>query len=110
VERRAGLELLQARERRARALEGRRVDLHVLHEPVAVLVKSWEPPLLELQDFLRALRDAVGDGRVVALVPVARGAQGEPAAPGDGALAPWRRAVEQSGDPWLLLHARAEAA
>jgi hypothetical protein len=79
-------------------------------EPIAVLVKSWEPPLLELQDFLRALRDAVGDGRVVALVPVAAGAQGEPSAPGDAALAPWRRAVEQSGDPWLLLHARAEAA
>ena len=73
--------------------------------PVAVLVKSWEPPLLELQDFLRALRSALGDGRVVALVPLARDARGEPAAPTDASLQTWRRAVEQSGDPWLLLHA-----
>jgi hypothetical protein len=73
--------------------------------PVAVLVKAWEPPLLELQDFLAALRDALGDGRVVALVPVARDARGEPVAPDAGVRATWRRAVEQSGDPWLLLHA-----
>jgi hypothetical protein len=74
-------------------------------EVVAVLVKAWEPPLLELMDFLRELRAAQGDGRVVALVPLAQAPDGTPAVPRAEALAPWRLAVEQSADPWLVLHA-----
>lgn len=74
-------------------------------ELVAVLVKVWEPPVLELQDFLRELRAALGDGRVVALVPLAQDAAGRPGLPDAAALGPWRRAVEQAGDPWLVLHA-----
>jgi len=74
-------------------------------EVVAVLVKAWEPPLLELQDFLRELRAALGDGRIVALVPVAQDAAGGPALPLEAALGPWQSAVLRSGDPWLVLHA-----
>jgi hypothetical protein len=74
-------------------------------EVVAVLVKAWEPPLLELADFLHELRAALGDGRVVALVPLAQDASGQPALPSASALGPWRNAVLQSGDPWLALHA-----
>ena len=73
-------------------------------EIVAVLVKAWEPPLLELMDFLRELRAALGD-RVVALVPLAQAADGAPTVPRPSVLAPWRTAVEQSADPWLVLHA-----
>ena len=70
-----------------------------------MLVKAWEPPLLELADFLHELRAALGDGRVVALVPLAQDASGKPALPSASALGPWRNAVLQSGDPWLALHA-----
>jgi hypothetical protein len=73
-------------------------------EVVAVLVKAWEPPLLELHDFLRELRAALGDGRVVALVPLAQDAAGAPVLPDGAALGPWRSAVLRSGDPWLVLH------
>ena len=75
------------------------------HEIVAVLVKAWEPPLLELMDFLRELRAALGDGRVVALVPLAQAPDGAPVVPRAAALGPWRTAVEQSADAWLVLHA-----
>jgi hypothetical protein len=74
-------------------------------EVVALLVKAWEPPLLELSDFLRDLRAALGDGRVVALVPIAQEPGGGPARPSEPALVPWRSAVSRSGDPWLVLHA-----
>jgi hypothetical protein len=75
-------------------------------QAIAVLVKAWEPPLGELLDFLRALRSALGDGRLVALVPIARDAAGAPATPDAASLAIWRRAAEHSGDPWLVVHAR----
>jgi len=74
-------------------------------EIVAVLVKAWEPPLLELMDFLRELRATLGDGRVVALVPLAQAPDGAPVVPRAAALGPWRTAVEQSADAWLVLHA-----
>jgi hypothetical protein len=73
-------------------------------EVVAVLVKAWEPPLLELHDFLGDLRAALGDGRLVALVPLAQDASGAPALPDAAAIGPWRSAVVRSGDPWLVLH------
>lgn len=74
-------------------------------EGVAVLVKAWEPPVLELMDFLRELREVLGEGRVVAVVPLALDAAGQASAPGEASLRTWRRALEQSGDPWLVLHA-----
>ncbi len=77
---------------------------------VAVVVKAWEPPVLELQDFLRELRMARGDGRIVALAPLALDTAGEPAAPDAAALATWQHALAQSSDPWLVLHAPEAAA
>jgi len=74
-------------------------------ELVAVVVKSWEPPVLELQDFLRELRAALGDGRVVALAPLALDAAGEPCVPDAAALSIWQHALARSNDPWLVLHA-----
>jgi hypothetical protein len=67
-------------------------------------VKAWEPPVLELQDFLGELRAALGDGRGVALVPLALDAQGEPCAPEPALLATWEHALARSRDPWLVLH------
>jgi hypothetical protein len=79
-------------------------------ELVAVVVKAWEPPVLELQDFLRALRTALGAGRVVALVPLALDAAGEPSVPDAAARAIWQHALARSSDPWLVLHAAGDAA
>lgn len=77
---------------------------------IAVVVKAWEPPVLELQDFLRELRTALGEGRVVALAPLALDAAGLPSAPDAAALAIWRHALARSDDPWMVLHAPEGAA
>jgi hypothetical protein len=79
-------------------------------EIVAVVVKAWEPPVLELHDFLRELRDALGDGRVIALAPLAIDADGAPMPPDAALLATWRQALSRSSDPWLVLHAPEDAA
>src|SRR5690606_9320309 len=36
---------------------------------VVVLVKSWEPPMGELTDFLANLRSAMGKGRTITVLP-----------------------------------------
>lgn len=72
----------------------------------AFLVKAWEPPLLELVDVLAGLRDALGDGAPVWVLPLAEDA-------GDGLrLADaesgrtWRRRLDATGDPWLAVRLR----
>ena len=70
---------------------------------VVVLVKAWEPPLLEAVDFLRDLRDAVGDGVPMVVVPLDRGEDGrmETADAESQGVIQWRKRVRASGDPWL---------
>ncbi|MGH8658199.1 MAG: DUF2868 domain-containing protein, partial [Gammaproteobacteria bacterium] len=43
------------------------------HHPIVLLVKSWEPPLLEFLDFIRDLRLAIGPRRILKVVPVGLG-------------------------------------
>ncbi|MEM7626985.1 MAG: DUF2868 domain-containing protein [Planctomycetota bacterium] len=59
---------------------------------VRVVVKAWEPPILELLDFLRDLRTALRDDTVIEVMPV-----------GDGDRAVWRKKLASVGDPWLRL-------
>ncbi|MEO1235421.1 MAG: DUF2868 domain-containing protein [Planctomycetota bacterium] len=59
---------------------------------VSVVVKGWEPPVLELLDFLRDLRAALGGGRAITVTPI-----------GDGDLDVWRQQLGTLGDPWLTL-------
>jgi hypothetical protein len=68
---------------------------------IAVLVKSWEPPLLELIDFLKELRNAVGPGREVVVLAVALDTDGALEAPPDRALDVWQRQLSRARDPWL---------
>jgi hypothetical protein len=70
-------------------------------QAVAILVKAWEPPLMEFIDFVRLLRHNLGDGRPIIVLPVGidTGARLHPAE--DGQLGIWRRKVSQVGDPWL---------
>ena len=68
---------------------------------VAIVVKAWEPPLLEFVDFARALRHALGRGRMILVMPVGVDPAGAPAAPSDSQRGVWQRKLTQLGDPWL---------
>jgi hypothetical protein len=73
--------------------------------PVLFVVKSWEPPVHELLDFLAELRAALGGGRAILVAPLALDASGRPAAPAARDAAQWRRALDRLGDPWTSVHA-----
>lgn len=72
---------------------------------VALLVKGWEPPLLELLDFLRDLRRAGGSRRILMVVPLgleqAGGGDWQPL-PAAG-LERWQRRLRSLGDPGLVV-------
>ena len=59
---------------------------------VRVVVKAWEPPVLEVLDFLRDLRAAMAESDAIEVMPV-----------GDGDRAVWKKKVGGVGDPWLRL-------
>ena len=63
-----------------------------------VLTPAWEPPLLELLDFLGELRQHVGDSAIV-VAPVPDG----PRAVTDVERDTWTRAVGRLGDPKLYV-------
>ena len=70
---------------------------------VVIYAKAWEPPLLELVDFVRAARRAIGEGPMIVVRPVGRGGGG---AAGDDAvdemtMRVWRQRFAGVGDPWL---------
>ncbi|MBN2506647.1 MAG: DUF2868 domain-containing protein [Verrucomicrobia bacterium] len=73
---------------------------------VALLVKSWEPPVLDVADFLHDLRGALGAARPVLVVPVALDEAGRLRAPRDADAVQWRKQVRGLGDaafvvrPW----------
>lgn len=62
---------------------------------VLVLVKGWEPPLLDCIDFLVALRARIGPTPSILVVPL--GLDGEAA--DDDATAAWVHAIARLGDP-----------
>ncbi len=66
-----------------------------------LLVKAWEPPILEVLDLLEELRAACGEGRPILVLPLDRDGKGELApARGDDART-WVRRLDAVGDPWL---------
>lgn len=60
--------------------------------PVAVVVRGFEPPVLEIVDFLRDVRGALGEGREIVV-----GLVGADAAHRHT----WQRRLAKVGDPWL---------
>ncbi len=74
-------------------------------EPGAVVVftPAWEPPLLELLDFLSELRRRVGAEHSIVVAPVADGAREVTAVERDT----WARAVGRLRDPRLYVEANA---
>jgi hypothetical protein len=73
--------------------------------PVLVVAKAWEPPVLELLDFIGELRDAVGAERAIVLAPLMAGEGDRPAAASEPEASQWRRAVDRLADPWTSVYA-----
>ncbi len=69
---------------------------------VVVACKAWEPPLLELRDFLHVLRETLPARTVIAVVPVEI-ADDALVAPAARHVAQWRDALRGIGDPYLVL-------
>jgi hypothetical protein len=75
---------------------------------VLVLVKAWEPPLMEFLDFLKTLRSALGGETMIVVYPVGLDDSGGlgPAAPAQLKL--WRGKLAGIGDGWLRVTANRE--
>lgn len=72
---------------------------------LVVLTPAWEPPVLELLDFLTALRARVGDGVSIVVVPLPDGNVPVTAAERET----WQRAVGRLDDPRLYVEVGVEA-
>jgi hypothetical protein len=72
--------------------------------PVLVVTKAWEPPVLELLDFIGELRAAVGEERAIVIAPLMAAADGNVAPPSEPDASQWRRAVDRLGDPWTSVY------
>jgi hypothetical protein len=71
--------------------------------PIIVLVRGWEAPLLDLQDFIQALRAKVGPQCSLIVVPV--GANGDITSEAQRSI--WSRWAARVGDPALYLESGA---
>jgi hypothetical protein len=98
-----GLEILDIVEAGAGRLEADRAALDHLEidrsQTLIVFTPAWEPPLLELRDFLAELRQRMGPGVSIVVAPVPDG----PRAVTEVERAMWRRAVAQLADPKTYL-------
>lgn len=68
---------------------------------VVLLVKRWEPPMLETLEFLKALRLAVGERVPIWVCPLAEDAEGRRVSDDPEHLSQWVRRLRTLGDPWL---------
>jgi hypothetical protein len=64
-----------------------------------VFTPAWEPPLLELLDFLAELRRRIGSAVSIVVAPVPDG----PRAVNDVERATWTRAIARLADPKLYV-------
>jgi hypothetical protein len=98
-----GLEISDIAEAGAGRLATDRAALeHLATDPSRTLVvftPAWEPPLLELRDFLTELRQRIGPAASIVVAPVPDG----PRAVTDVERATWHRAIAQLADPKLYL-------
>jgi hypothetical protein len=68
-------------------------------QPLIVFTPAWEPPLLELLDFLAELRRRIGAAASIIVAPVPDG----PRAVNDVERATWTRAIARLADPRLYV-------
>ena len=78
-------------------------------EPILILVKGWEPPLMEFMDFLASLRRALGQPPPIIVLPVGLDeTTGELPPASVDQLKRWRNKVAEIGDPWLRVASNLE--
>lgn len=70
---------------------------------VAVLVKAWEPPLMEMTDYLRELRGVLPDGRPILVFPLGAGKDTELRPGADRHADIWKHYLNTSEDPWIRI-------
>lgn len=70
-----------------------------LHGIVRVVTKAWEPPLLELHDYLTALRAHIGADASIVIQPCGEGQ----ASPDPQDLAVWRTSLARLDDPGIYV-------
>jgi hypothetical protein len=66
-----------------------------------MLVKAWEPPMLEVVDFLCALRRALGEGERIVVMPIAMSPEALASPVYQQQCNIWQRKLATMGDPWL---------
>jgi hypothetical protein len=67
-----------------------------------IVVKAWEPPLMEFLDFLTALRNALSSSSTMIIVlPVGLGNDSDLPAATPAQFKLWRDKLAALGDPWL---------
>lgn len=72
---------------------------------LVLLVKGWEPPLLDCLDFLQAARAALGPRRWIVVVPVVIGPGGAIQPCAGSSFQVWQRRLRSLGDPALEVRA-----
>jgi hypothetical protein len=101
--RQLGLEVLDVAEAGAGQLDVDRTALERLASEndgaLLVFTPAWEPPLLELRDFLAELRRRIGPAASILVAPVPDGAR----AVTDVERATWQRAIAQLADPKMYV-------
>ena len=70
-----------------------------------MLVKAWEPPMLDVVDFLCALRRAIGEGERIVVLPIALSLQALATHVYQQQCDIWQRKLATVGDPWLRVQA-----
>lgn len=87
----------------ATGLEGDKRTLESLDRrpggTLLVFTPAWEPPVLEVLDFLKAVRDRIGDGMSIVVVPLADGDR----AVTELELETWKRGLGRLEDPRLYV-------
>ena len=70
---------------------------------VALVVKAWEPPVMELLDFIRELRQSAGPRRLIIVAPTGIHATGRLTPPRPSDLARWEKRLRGLHDPALTV-------
>lgn len=101
--RQLGLDVLDVAEAGAGQLTSDRAALERVAadraQTLVVFTPAWEPPLLELRDFLAELRQRIGPAASIVVAPVPDG----PRAVTELERATWHRAITQLGDPKIYV-------
>jgi len=76
-------------------------ELAAAGDPPLLLVKAWEPPLAEFLDLLGELREAMGEGTPLLVVPLAETGSDRWALASGADARTWVRRLDAAADPWL---------